>query len=471
MVGITAYGAYVPYYRLSREAIAKAWGGVAAAGERSVANFDEDSITMAVEAAIDGMSGMDRNLIDGLLFASTSSPYREKQSATLIAFAAGLRRDIITQDYANSLRAGTSAMRSAIDAVKAGSSKRVLVAASDCRLGAPQSTWEQSIGDGAAALIFGDSDVVVSIEGSYSISNEFIDLWRLEDDRFIRSWEDRFILTEGYDKVLPEAVSGAMKKYNLTPKDFAKVVFYAPDARAHARMAGSLGFDPRTQVQDPLFEEMGNTGAAFPLMLLVAALEEAKPGDRILLASYGDGSDVFILQVTEEIKKVRPRRGMKGHLASKRALPNYEKYLLFRRLITTEPARRPEAYSAVPTVWRDNTSLLALHGSECRRCGNVQYPVERICPNCGSKDEFDEVRLSDKIGKVVSFNADYVALTIDPPNMMTQVDFDTGGRMQCTMTDRVIEEVKVDMPVEMTLRRMHEGRNFLNYHWKSRPVR
>jgi 3-hydroxy-3-methylglutaryl CoA synthase len=471
MVGITAYGAYVPYYRLSREAIASAWGGFAAAGERAVANFDEDSITMAVEAAIDCMNGMDRNAIDGVLFASTSSPYKEKLAATVIAFAADLRRDIITQDYANSLRAGTSAMRSAIDAVKAGSAKNVLVTAADCRLGAPQSTWETNLGDGAAALMFGDSDVAVSIEGSYSISNEFIDLWRLADDRFIRSWEDRFILTEGYEKVLPEAVSGAMKKYNLTPKDFAKVVFYTPDARAYARMAGSLGFDPRTQVQAPLIEEMGNTGAAFPLMLLVAALEEAKPGDRILLASYGDGSDVFILQVTDAIKKVKPRRGMKGHLASKRALPNYEKYLLFRRLISTEPARRPEVYSAVPTVWRDHTSLLSLHGSKCQRCSGVQYPVERICPYCGSKDQFDEVRLSDKKGKVVSFNADYVALTIDPPNMLTQVDFEGGGRIQCTMTDRVIDDIQVDMPVEMTLRHMHEGRDFVNYHWKTRPVR
>ncbi len=252
MIGITAYGAYIPFYRLSRESIARAWGGFAAAGERSVANFDEDSLTMAVEAAIDCMNVMERSLLDGLYFASTTSPYKEKQTAALIAFAADLRRTIITQDYANSLRAGTAAMRSAIDTVKAGSAKRVLVTAADCRLGAPQSTFEQNLGDGAAALILGDSEVVASIEGIYSISNEFIDLWRLEDDRFLRSWEDRFIMTEGYEKVLPEAVLGAMRKYNLTPKDFAKAVFYAPDARSHTRMAGSLGFDTRATSKERL---------------------------------------------------------------------------------------------------------------------------------------------------------------------------------------------------------------------------
>jgi hydroxymethylglutaryl-CoA synthase len=114
---------------------------------------------------------------------------------------------------------------------------------------------------------------------------------------------------------------------------------------------------------------------------------------------------------------------------------------------------------------------LALHGSKCKQCSRVQFPVERLCPYCGSKDNFAEVRLSDKKGKIVSFNADYVAITVDPPNVMTQVDFDGGGRIQCTMTDRVVEEVDVDMLVEMTLRRMHEGGNFLNYYWKSRPIR
>ncbi|MFC1968404.1 3-oxoacyl-[acyl-carrier-protein] synthase III C-terminal domain-containing protein [Chloroflexota bacterium] len=471
MVGITAYGAYVPFYRLSKEAIAKAWDGFAPPGEKAVANFDEDSITMAVEAAIDCIGGLDRGIIDALFFASTTAPYKEKQAAALAAFALDLRRDIVTQDYANSLRAGTAAMRSAIDAVKAGSAGRVLVTASDCRLGAPQSTLEQNLGDGAAALMIGDSGVAVSIEGSYSIANEFIDLWRLENDRFVRSWEERFIMTQGYEKVLPEAVLGAMKKYDLTPKDFAKVIFYAPDARSHTRMAARLGFDPRTQLQDPLFDVMGNTGAAFPLMMLVAALEEAKPGDRLLLASYGDGSDVLVLQATEEIAKVKPRRGMKGHLASKSMLRSYEKYVLFRRLMPVEPARRPEAYSAAPTIWRDAKSLLALNGSKCKSCSRVQYPVARICPYCGSKDEFDYARLSDKKGKIVSFNEDFVATTIDPPNMMTQVDFDGGGRIQCAMTDRVVEDVKVDMPVEMTLRRIHDGRDILNYTWKPRPIR
>ena len=151
------------------------------------------------------------------------------------------------------------------------------------------------------------------MEASHSVSDEMMDVWRSDDDKFIRSWEDRFTLTHGYLRVVSEAVSGLLKKCNLTPQDFAKVVFYTPDARRHVELAGRLGFDAKTQAQDSLVDVMGNTGAAFPLMLLVAALEEAEAGDRILLASYGNGSDAFVLQVTDQIEKVRGRRGIKAH--------------------------------------------------------------------------------------------------------------------------------------------------------------
>ncbi len=470
MIGIASYGAYIPYYRVSRDEIAKTWEGGSQGGERAVANYDEDSVTMALEAAIDCLKGIERESVDGLFFATTTSPFKEKQGAALIANALDLRSDIFSADYASCLRAGTSAMRSAMDAVKAGSAKRVLVTSSDCRLASPQSTYEQDFGDGAGALLFSDDDVAVEIEGVYSISEDFYDFWRLEDDKFIRSWEDRFILTEGYQRVLPIAVAEALKRSNLAPKDFAKVVFYAPDARSHARMVRPLGFQP-AQVQNPLFNVMGNTGTAFPLMQLVAALEEAKPGDRILLASYGDGSDVFILRATQQIENIRDRRGIKRHLASKKML-SYNKYLLFRGITPIEPIRLPPEQSSLPVSWRDRKSLISLHGSKCKRCGEVQYPVERVCPNCFSRDEFDEVRLYDKSGKLTSYSLDYaLTITLDPPTVLSQVDFDGGGTIRTTMTDREVEAVKVDMPVEMCLRKMHQERGYISYYCKSRPRR
>ncbi|MHB8105089.1 MAG: 3-oxoacyl-[acyl-carrier-protein] synthase III C-terminal domain-containing protein, partial [Dehalococcoidales bacterium] len=291
MAGIVSYGAYVPLRRLS----------TGAQTEKAVANWDEDSLTMAVAAALDCLEGVERKTIDGLYFASTTPPYSEKLAATTAAWATDLRHDILTADITDSLRASTAALRMAADAVKAGSAKQLLVTAADLRLGS--GGMDNNFGDGAAAFVIGDKDVIAAIEGSYSVSNELLDVWRASGAKNVRSWEDRFVFEEGYLKVLPQAVKSFLEKSKLTAGDITKAVFYGPDLRRHRQMAGLLGFKPE-QVQEPFFDKLGNTGAAFCLMLLAAALEDAKPGDKILLASYGDGADVLLFKVTDKIKNI-----------------------------------------------------------------------------------------------------------------------------------------------------------------------
>ena len=466
MVGITSYGAYVPLFRLSREAIAKG-----ARGEKAISNFDEDSITMAAAAAIDCLKGIERGTVDGLYFATTTSPYKEKLGATIVAMAADLREDIFTADFAHSLRAGTSALRSAIDAIKADSAKKVMVAAADCRLGTPGSAFEQNFGDGAGALLIGDSDVAVSIEASYSVYNEMLDVWRAEGDTFVRSWEDRFTSTHGYMEVVGKAVSGLMKKSGLKPGDFNKVVLYTPDARRGVDLAGKLGFDVKAQLQDPLFATMGNTGTAYPLMLLVAALEGAKAGDRILFASYGNGSDAFVLQVTEQIEKVRDRRGMKGHLALKKVITDYKQYLVWHGLLPREEIPGPIRFFSAPAAWRESEANLRLRGVKCQVCGAIQFPPQRVCTKCHTKDQFEPYRLSDKKAKIFTFAMDYVTPAPDLPTVTTTIDFDGGGRMECYMTDREPEQVKCGLPVEMSFRKIIDKDGARIYFWKSIPVR
>ncbi|MBW1804465.1 MAG: 3-hydroxy-3-methylglutaryl CoA synthase, partial [Deltaproteobacteria bacterium] len=227
---------------------------------------------------MDCLNGVDRDSIDGLFFASTTSPYREKEAATTVAVSSDFRKDILTADFANSLRSGTNALKSAADAVSAGSAGQVLVAASDIRLGAPGSAFEQSFGDGAGALLMGGEDVVATLEASYSVSQEIMDTWRIDGSTFTRAWEARFTGGQGYQKAMRDAISGVLEKTGLKAEDFAKVVLYPPDARSSSRLAGGLGFDPKSQLQDPLFGVMGDTGSAYAIMMLVAALEESKPG-------------------------------------------------------------------------------------------------------------------------------------------------------------------------------------------------
>ncbi|MFA4837207.1 MAG: hydroxymethylglutaryl-CoA synthase [Dehalococcoidia bacterium] len=471
MIGIKSYGAYIPLLRLSQAEIARAYDRGAGPGELAVANFDEDTITMGVEAGVDCMRGVDRSTIDGVFFACTTPPYREKQSAPVIAEALDLKRELITTDIGNSLRAGTTAMNLALAAVESGRANNVIVVSSEMRRGFPGSEYERLLGDGAASLLIGNSDVIAAFEGSYTISDEMIDNWRAEHDNFVKSWEDRFVLTQGYTRNVHEAVKGLLKKYNLKPKDITKAILYGPDARNHQAMAKELGFDLKTQVQDPMFGAIGNTGTAMTMMTLVAALETAKPGDLLLVASYGDGADAFLIRVTPEIEKARGHRGIKGHINSKRSNLTYNKYLRLRGLLAVEESRRPVEVSSPVMLLRDRETLLAFKGVKCKVCGRVQFPKQRVCYHCRSKDQFDEVRLSDKKATIFTFCVDHLAATGDPPTIKAIIDFEGGGRTLCHMADRNTDAVKIGSEVEMAFRKIHDAMGFHNYTWKPRLVR
>ena len=471
MVGIVSYGAYIPIYRMSRDVLSQVWGGHRGSGEKAVANFDEDTITMAVEAARDSLTGMEQQA-DGLLFASTTPPYREKQCASIIAAALDIpsETEFFATDFTNSLRSGTIAMRAAIDAVGNKSARRIIVAAADCRLPAPQSEFESLFGDGAAAFIYGDENVIAEVEGYYNTYSEFMDTWRKESDRYPLTWEDRFILEEGYEKHLPQAIEGLMSKLSLSLEDFSKFVVYAPNARSHARMMGRLGLKPE-RVQSPLFQQVGHTGCALVPMMLVAALEEAKPGDRILVANYSDGVDAYSFMVTDQIKKLGERRGIKHHLESKMMLVNYGRYLRFRDLIEAEVERRSVDRSSLTVLWRERNQILRFHGGRCKRCGTIQYPIQRVCAVCQAKDEYEEVRLADKKGVIFTYSMDERGMVKDLPNVVCIVDFEGGGRYYGILTDRDPEQIEVGLQVEMTLRNLHDGAGIHNYCWKARLVR
>ncbi len=472
MVGITSQGAYVPMLRLPLAAIAgggrKATGG---GGEKAVANFDEDSVTMAVAAATNCLEGIDRATVDGVFFASTSYAYKEKQAASIIAKALDLRRDVVTADFGDSLRCGTTALRTGVDAVKAGSARTVLVLASDCRMGAPRSALERGIGDGAAAFLLGDTNVAAALEQHHFISDEIIDVWRTESDAFVRTWEDRFVVEHGYMRNLVEAVKGLLHKTGQAAKDVSKAALYGPDARSHAAVARALALDPKTQVQDPLFGKLGNTGAAFAPMLLVAALEEARPGSKLLLGNYGDGAEAFTLGVTEHVAKLWSKRGMRWHMERRAELSDYDKYLRFRNLQPSEFDRRAGTGVSATVHFRDRDEDISFRGHKCRRCGTMQFPFQRVCFTCYAKDEFDQVRLSDKHGKLMSFTFDFFAGSPDPPLVVTVTEVDGGARVYLQMTDASPKEVKLELPVEFTFRKIHEYGGTPNYFWKCTPVR
>jgi 3-hydroxy-3-methylglutaryl CoA synthase len=472
MAGITSIGAYIPMYRLDRQEIGRMWRTKGSGGERAVAGYDEDAVTMAVAVAQDCVRRSNKQ-VDGLYFATTTAPYKEKQSAAIIASVLDLDRRCGTADFTNTLRAGTTALKSALDAVKSGSAGEIAIIASDCRPGAPKGRFEQILGDGAAALTVGSSDLIASVEGSYSIFSEFTDIWRTEADAFVKSGEGRFIDEVGYMPLMQEAISELMKNSSLSAGDFSKAVFSAPDVRQHADLARKLGFEA-SRVQDPLFTLIGNTGTAAALMMLVATLEEASPGDRILFANYGDGCDAFILRVTEEIARIRTKPTMKERLERKRFI-DYGTYLNWRDLVPFEASSLPErAEPSLASRWRERKVISLLNGVKCKKCGTPQiHPIGqtvRICVACQSKDAFEEYKFSDKKGRLFTYAVDQLQPTKNPPGLNGVIDFDGGGRLICELTDYDLDRVKIDMPVEMTFRRLFQGKGIVNYFWKAKPI-
>jgi uncharacterized OB-fold protein len=222
-------------------------------------------------------------------------------------------------------------------------------------------------------------------------------------------------------------------------------------------------------VQDPLFGRLGNAGCAFAPMLLAAALESARPGERILVASYGDGAEALALRTTAQIEKTGPRRGVSWHLGRRRPVRSYDRYLRARNLDAREyEAPRDPGLSAT-IHFRERDEDLSFAGQRCRSCGGLQFPIQRVCERCFAKDDFARERLADKTGRIVTYTLDFFFPTPEPPTIVTVTDVE-GARVHLQLVNARPEEVRLDMPVEFQFRRIHEAGGRPNYYWKASPL-
>ena len=482
MIGLLSYGGFLPRFRLNRKLVFKAMGWFnpatfgLARGERTVASHDEDALTMAVAALVDCLGDRDRADVTGLYLGSTTLPFAERQGAALVAGALDLPDAVRTADFGGCHRAGTSALLAAFDAVAAGSSSQVLVGASDCRISRPGGSNEHLYGDGAAAMLVGDGDAIATLVASHSVSVDMVDTYRAADARFDRGWEERWVKVEGFGKMLPAAIAGMLAKVDLPIDAFAKVIFPCRFARDHAGIGRRIGATPE-QLQSPLLDVVGDTGAAHPLLMLSAALEDAAPGDKLLVASFGNGCEVMVLEVTDAIARMPGRRAVSWHLADRVELGSYEKFGVFRETVPVEKGIRGEfeAPSALSVLYRDRRRVMGLVGSRCTACGTAQYPPQRICvnPECHATDEREAHRFSDREGTIFTVTGDYLAFTVLPPQIYGTVDMNGGGKLFVDFTDCTLDELAVDQPIEMTFRRKYhdEARGLCGYFWKARPLR
>ena len=478
MIGIVSYGGYIPLRRLSRMQVVQqmAWYNpllyMLMAGERSVANWDEDSVTMAVAASYDALHGMETKSIDAVYAASTSFPFDDRQNAAVIAQALNLHDGVRTIDVAGSLKAGVSAIVAGLDAVESDSARKVLVAAGERRYTRAASTLELLYGDGAAAVVLGREHVIAEFLGSCAYHEDFIDHYRGAEKRFDYQWEERFIRDEGFGKIIPKAIKAYCEKYHTDIAEFTAVIYPCPFAREHATIAKKI---KSAGAYSNLHEGVGDTGAAHPLVMLAHALDTAKPGDKIMVVGFGQGCEVVAFQVTDAIAHIKRPKGVTLSMARKKDIP-YAKYLKFRDLIDADISIRAEAMpnTSLTALWRHRKMIHGFTGYRCKACGTPQFPPYPICvnPACNKSGTMEDYTFADKLGTVLMYTGDMLAASVDPPAIYGLVEFDGGGRTLLDFTDCELENLKVGSRVAMSfrIRREDTTRGFTGYFWKAVPL-
>jgi 3-hydroxy-3-methylglutaryl CoA synthase/uncharacterized OB-fold protein len=453
--GIARCGTYLPRWRLDRSNIAEVAGNGGGRGTRTVASYDQDAATLAVEAARVALAGGAPEP-EVLWFTTTAPPWLDRATAPIIHGALRLDPGAGAYDAVGSLRSTMGALRSALEG-----RGTYLLAAGDLRVGLPGGPDESAGGDGGAAVVVVDDDagpLLAEYLAGAAVSEEVGDRWRVPGESHSRLWEDRY----GEVSYLPlgqRAWESALKGAGLAAEQVDRVAVCGLHQRACAGLVQRLGLGERAV--DDLAGTVGTTGAAHPLLLLAGMLETARPGETLALLTLADGADAVVLRATDAVASWQSPRPLSAQLEAGTAL-SYGTYLRWRGLLAVEPPRRPEpARPSVSAAARSLDWKLGFVGS-VDATGEVHLPPR--------PDDVETRPMSEVRGTVATFTVDRLAHSPSPPVVFAVVDFDGGGRLPVELTDVVLDEVHIGARVEMTFRRLFTADGLHNYFWKARPV-
>lgn len=479
-IGIRACGAYIPLRRLQRATIYKTneWFAPGlrglSKGERAIATWDEDSITMAVEAARDCLGDIDRNSISAVTLASTTLPFADRLNAGIVKEALNLKDVVAAADHAGSQRAGTTAMIQALCSVGPGTAGN-LVIGSDLRKARPGSEAELQYGDAASAVLVGQGDIIARFLNHHSVTIDFVDHFRRSGVDFDYVWESRWIREEGYMHILAGTMKDALSRFGVKGTDIHRAVIPISVRGVLDSVAKACGIRPQS-IADSLTANVGDTGTAHPLLMLAAVLEDAKPGERILLTGFGQGVDVLLFETTAAVARTSGRLGVKGHVNRARKDENYPRFLFHRGLLDMDRGMRSEADQKQPgtTLYRNRKAVFGLVGGRCSKTGAIQFPKTDISVNIqerlqGTQEDYP---LADRRAKIVSYTADNLSYSPDPPAFYGAIDFEGGGRLVAEFTDCEAWNVEVGCEMRMVFRikSVDELRHFTRYFWKAVPI-
>lgn len=337
MTGIVSYGSWIPFLRLKVEEIEKVWVNVPLSklkngrrlSERAVLQPNEDTNTMAVAAGKRAlrMAGAEwADDVDAIFLGTCTNPYDTRASVTVLQEALGFRKDVISADIQFGGKSGTTCMQLCYALVESGLAKQAMAVGSDTinRHTSPGYQHEYSASAGAVAVILGKQNVIAEIKGTASYSSELSDFFRLEGERYI---VDNNFNGQPYPEfeigMMAHTAGAANKALNdlgMKSSDFDYAVFQQPYGSIPFLIADRLGFTKEQVTAGVIADRIGDCGSASAMLGLANVLDNAKPGERILLVSYGfgAGADAFVLEVTSEISEHKPAKTVEELLNNKK---------------------------------------------------------------------------------------------------------------------------------------------------------
>ena len=484
MIGITAYGAYVPRLRLLRKAVveANAWYAPGLAGKgkgtRAMANWDEDSLTMAVAAARDCLgAGEDRSHVGSVVLASATLPFAERLNAAVLCEALTLEPGVAASDSTGSQRAALSSLAQAVAEVQAGA-KNVLVVAADARKTRAASSQELDFGDGAAAVLVGRDKVIAEFVGRGTVTVDFVDHFREAGEDIDYFWEERWVRDEGIAKLAPQAIGRALEAAGVKAAEVEHFIFPTTFAKMDAQVAKRCGIRAEA-VADQLTAAVGDTGVPHALLMLAGVLERARPGQLIVLMQFASGAEAVVLRTTDALAEFRPAKGLAHWLQRGVEEKSYTKFLSFKGQLALERGMRGEQdrKTALSTAYRHRAAILGLVAGRSEATGQVHFPPSRLSLTEGAgteaaQDTQQPHKLADRHARVLSWSAETLSFHRSPPHTYGQVDFDGGGRILMEFTDVAAGDIETGTEVEMTFRikDVDDRRGYTRYFWKATPV-
>ncbi|MEW6121966.1 MAG: OB-fold domain-containing protein [Pseudomonadota bacterium] len=471
MTGITAIAIHLPRLRLQRASMAAAMDWLTprseARGARSLAFWDEDPVTMGVAAARDCLAQVPdaRATVRRLAFATTSPVFAEPQQASLIHAALRLPERTLAQDTAGTPRCGLLAVQAALEGAGP-----ALVVAADMPVSTPGSLAESRHGDGAAALLVGGGPARLAYRGGASLSAPFIERYRAADRPLATDWEERWVREEGVLDFVPRAIAEALATAGLGPGDVQHLVLpcVIPGAAKAVAQASGLA---HVRLASGLEAECGDTGVAHALVMLARTMEAMRPGERVVVAQFGQGATALVLEATDAIAAHPP--GASAALAAGIPETNYLKLPVFRGLLPWERGLRGRlpVNEALTTAYRNSEALLGFVGGRSPQTGQVQFPPSRLA--VAEAGHFDAPQepwpLADLGGTVATATADRLAFSRSPPNCYGLVDIPGGARLMMDFTDPDAVRLAPGDAVRFVFRikDMDERTGYRRYFWKA----